>query len=305
MSAAAPSLPSVPATPLSTRNDLAAASVVLCAFGFTRPNADAFARTLYMTRSALFGGAALTWWKAAAAPITTTVPEGQDIDIFVPVPAVSNLKHYPIVPILRGYYTRVLETAGYHRQTGSEQRAEKAERRARGELAGNTDDLCYSATLHTRIQSVQNFYNPEINRKIQLVFCYMATVDEFLDHVDLDICRFTVRPAGGDDSEDLHVFPPPGAALETLAAIECGEMRLVNTRTSLLESTLSRVSKYYKRGYTLHGSIVCTHCKVPEERALTLSDALAYTQRKFLAAREAAAAAQSVVKKAPVLSVDE
>ena len=307
MSAASSSatLPSVPAALVAsldhTHGDLAGRDVVLGAFGLLR-HADAFATVLYNTKAALFGGVALTWRKAAYAPITTIVPEGQDIDIFVPVPTISNMPCYPIIPLLRGYYARVLEAAGYHRQTGAERHAEKEERRVRGELEAD-----YTATLPTRIQSVKNFYNPAINRKIQLVFCRTTSVDEFLEHTDLDICRFTVRPYGCN-SHDMHIVMPPGCTADSLAAMECGEMRLVNTRASLLASTLSRVSKYYNRGYTLQGSIACTHCGGAEERALTLSEALCYTQRKFLESREAAlaaAAAPKVVKKAPVLSEDE
>jgi hypothetical protein len=299
-----------------TFNTNAGGALVMKAFGL---DAWEFSSLLRTIGASIFGGAALTWWKAAQAPLSTTVPEDQDLDIFVPLPEMTD-RHYPICAIVSGYIEAFLAKSGYRRQTCAERFAELEKKRAAsgGTFVGVTDELSYSA-LSRHIRCIDNFICPRIGRKIQFVHVRAGmSLAQFNTRIDLDISRFVVSPndyygRDYDDDPALFLVRAPAFGAARLKAIGEGQMRLSDTRTSLKESTLARIRKYYGRGYTLYAPVCCSHCGHDDEHPFPLDHALAHAKKTFeaskaaLIAETAAATAAKKAKKVakPVLVVKE
>jgi hypothetical protein len=260
----------------------AAESVVLGAFGLAE-HASELARLFGLTQSMIAGGAALTWWKASMHPLTTTVPKGQDLDIWVRVPTIPR---YPIEEILLDLYANLLcNKAGYHRQTYAERREELRARRAAGEFGASSEDLMYAPAARY-IRQIQNFIHPTTGRKIQLILVSKDKVTDVLDTYDLDICRFSIRAQFSSASQSLDAElgcnPPPGATEAQLDDIYKGRMRLFNTKTNVKSSTLKRIEKYYGRGYHFVETVACptcSHCGGP--RKLTVGGAILFARQVF------------------------
>lgn len=269
-------------------NNDAGRSVVLGAFGLVE-HADDLARLFEITQSMIAGGAALTWWKASMHPLTTTVPKGQDLDIWVRVPLlVPQGPRYPIEEILLDLYANLLcNKAGYHRQTPSERYAEMRARRAAGEFGASSEDLMYSPAARF-IRQIQNFIHPTTGRKIQLILVQgKDSVTDVLDTYDLDICRFSIRHAFTRTPPikvTLVCNAPPGATEAQLDDMYNGRMRLFNTKTNVRTSTLTRIEKYYGRGFHFVESVACSTCShCGGARRLAVGEALTFARKIFAA----------------------
>ncbi len=193
---------------------------VLSAFGLASPTtADAFARALHVSNAVIFGGAALSWWHTEAPP------HKQDIDIACQ-PS-STAMH----PLIHALFDTLFRSAGYK------------------PLASSPRNRAYYNNRYSQIVQIHNWYHTELHRQIQLV---IRRPDAPPVHrmPDLDLCRLTVVPRINPlfDRVELRVEVPADLSPDRLAA---RHMRLYNLEGQIHDNLCSRLSKYYRRGYTL------------------------------------------------------
>lgn len=220
------------------------------------------ARALHATKAAIHGGAALSWY------LGTPAPPGQDIDIWCQ-PAEPILR-----PVIYALYDTIFRAAGYVPKD-----------RQRNPAAAEYYDV---APLH--IDAVHNWYNPTLKRKIQLILRTQgpdipaSPVAEF----DLDITMIRVAP---------HPADPATLCLQTQSTELCSRidrrvMRINCLRGQNLASNLSRVHKYYARGFafeTTESTCSCpcgaaTHTAIIPPRRLECVEAIKYVRNAWIAA---------------------
>ncbi len=219
-----------------------------------------FKRTMRATNAFISGSFALYWYLFQVVSAKTNFPEDSDMDIYIP--GVSEKWLYRHKQICLNAFDLLLEKSGYIRQP----------------VVGPS---FYESSL---IYSVVTYTNNRANfgRSIQLIFLiepclYGISKDyacEVTETFDLDICKFVV-------DSDLDVLVPMSFREMTEAEIKDRLGRKVmkqtlehQARSKTLDKCLSRLEKYYQRGFTVEVEHQCLTCKCPTvKKLLTLDEA--------------------------------
>jgi len=240
-----------------------ATNSVLPAFGLQDQEA-ALARAFRATNASIHGGAALSWY------LNTPPPPGQDIDIWCQ-PAEAILR-----PIIFALYDTIFRAAGY-----SPTRAAAYRNRSR-----------YYRASDIHIDAIHDWYNPVLERKIQLIF--RSTHDRLGFEIsatptggfDLDITSVQVAATALPTFDRLIVATLP---VDLADRIERRVMRIGNLTGQILRNNLNRVRKYYERGFAFEiteTTCSCTcgalhHTVVTPPRRLTIEEAIAFVRRQW------------------------
>lgn len=252
---------------INTMSTTAKTNSVLTAFNLHEQE-PALARAFRATNAAIHGGAALSWY------LNTPPPPGQDIDIWCQ-PAEAILR-----PIIYALFDTIFRAAGY--------------RPLRATYTGRNRSRYYRARdLH--IVAIHDWFNPVLDRKIQLIF--RATHDRKGFPVlatptggfDLDITSVQVAASIHPTSDCLTVSPPHADLADR---IERRVMRICNLTGQVLRNNLNRVRKYYERGFAFetmetHCSCTCGaihHTIVTPPRRLTIEEATTLVRKEWVAA---------------------
>lgn len=239
-----------------------ATNSVLPAFGLQDQEA-ALARAFRATNASIHGGAALSWY------LNTPPPPGQDIDIWCQ-PAEAILR-----PIIFALYDTIFRAAGYHPTRAAAYR--------------NRSRYYRAHDLH--IDAIHDWYNPVLERKIQLIFRSTH------DRLGFEI---SATPTGGFDLDITSVqvaatlptfdrLTVATLSVDLADRIERRVMRIDNLTGQILRNNLNRVRKYYERGFafeTTDTTCSCTcgaihHTVVTPPRRLTIEEATALVCKEW------------------------
>jgi len=244
---------------------------VLTAFSLTDQESP-LVRAFKATGAAIHGGAALSWY------LNAPPPPGQDIDIWCQ-PSEPILK-----PIIFALYDTIFRAAGYapYRPTHF--------RRPR--------NVSYYNISTAQIDIIYNWYNSNLGRKIQLIIrksrtrTGTAVPASPIEDFDLDITTLCVAPS--ILTERLMVYVP---STELARQIDRRVMNIKSLRGQQLRSNLSRIRKYYARGFAFESTEArCTcacgvvhHMLVTPPHRLSLNEAMADVRKQWLSANPLAA----------------
>lgn len=239
---------------------------VLTAFGLQDQEA-ALARAFLVTGSAIYGGAALSWY------LQQTPPPGQDIDIWC----------QPIEPILKpviiALFDTIFRSAGYLPLSSSS--------------LHSIDDYYNAPEIH--IDRIKNWYNTTLDRKIQLIF--RKTHDSAGNRVresptggfDLDITTICIESSVSCTTGVLKAVVP---SAELADRISRRVMTINNLTGQNLTNNIRRMRKYYDRGFafeTTEASCSCPcgavhHTAVIPARRLNHQEAFEHIRKAWAAA---------------------
>ena len=290
--------------------------MVLAAFGLLEQE-QAFGKALLSTNAFLAGGSALYWWMNNNSATPIPIPEGMDIDIWLPLPKMADQAEINrFHKIAHNYFESVFGVAGYVRQSPADHFAEVKKRWTLLTSAKPSNELCYTHSPMCKfISSIHNFLHPVLGRKIQIISVITPPEIEYYhvpkfitDTFDLDICKFVVAPtdfqtrvAGVIDFLDGPVDTTLSRAKLNFMVKEIVERRVMSLgdlRFSRVHNVLLRLEKYYARGFALEGvKPPCAHCGHADaaSRRLTLLEAQEFVKSKMGAFDfEAYSAAMSV-----------
>jgi hypothetical protein len=237
------------------------ASPVLITFGLQDQEA-ALTRALRVTNAAIHGGAALSWYT------NTEPPAGQDIDIWCqPVARILS-------PVIVALYDTIFRTVGYSPVPPSSRAARD-----------------YYGIRNLHIDAIHNWFNPTVNRKIQLILRSKdAPSADPTTEFDLDITTVKVSaPADTAAADRLLVTVP---STELAVRIRRRVMNINNLKGQHLQNNLRRIHKYYSRGFAFEStearcSCSCGavhHMTVTPPHRLSLKEAMDHVRKEWVAA---------------------
>ncbi len=289
MSAAADSSPT---TPIVFPNCVApdrskGAKAVLSAFGLQDHEA-VIAKALANTDAFIAGSSALYWYLNNISETPIAIPEGSDMDIWLPVcPPSDGISRVDCKPmyLALGYFECLLTPLGYKPQS-EEERYKEVQARRRLELKGEiTDEIRYHLSPSLRfIKSIHNFINTDLNRKIQIIVTEQrpGIRKEILNSFDFDICSMCVQAYRSKSPRLNVVFDPafvPQLGKPIPNTFHLGDVNKFSFLTVPL-----RLEKYYARGFVMELEKACTACGCDCKAApvkLTLDEAKAYVKVKM------------------------
>lgn len=234
---------------------------MLTAFGLQDQEA-ALARAFRVTGAAIHGGAALSWY------LNTDPPAGQDIDIW------CQPSERILSPLIHALYDTIFRAAGYAPEKPTTDKA----------------SYQYYGLRELHIDAIHNWFNPTVNRKIQLILrSSTAPSADPTTEFDLDITTVKVAPVRMNGADRLLVTVP---TTELAVQIRRRVMSIANLRGQILSNNLRRVYKYYSRGFAFEvteATCACAcgavhHTAVTPPRRLTLSEAFAHVRKAWVAA---------------------
>ncbi len=196
----------------------------------------------------------ITGFIAGSAPLNIFVGDdiwdNIDLDIFVPIPARKNnntsLKHYYYAyeELVLYKVNHILTNKGYT----------KCQREINQDASQNEEYIKFLTANSEYIKSVHT-YKRDDNVKIQIIFIYDQTIDEFLNTFDFDIVKFTL------ESRESQCGPilPISSELKLITdyvpnkdRIKSRIMTITNdSHVQLKHNLIKRAVKYALRGFTL------------------------------------------------------
>ena len=200
-------------------------------------------KVLEATHACIAGGSALS------AFMNTVIPEGTDIDIWLPTPVSPRdglLSTYPFEKAAVLLIENFLLASGYTRDL-------KAEMEARSNTSTDIEYLRpdedapngWKNRFVTTIRRIHRYKNGW-GQKIQIMECYNVSQEDVLSAFDFDVCQFFV-----DRHSSPELYVRHNHSAETIERIKSGIMTPVPNSEYCpgTKRTERRIEKYQARGF--------------------------------------------------------
>jgi hypothetical protein len=221
---------------------------------------DELKNILHFTNGFIAGGFALSAFlnnNIKTTLISTTLPNNQDIDIFIRIPYtyehmykhpwkyIFELGYLPFELLAKEYIINILKSKNY---TEDITPGVNDFHKIKNITTKDINEIEYkNCALSHFIKNIKTFINKDTKRKIQIIFLYDCKIEDFLETFDLNICRLAFMYSY--DKDDLVFYHNINKYLNEY------ELNLIKNKKMYIYMSLytpnlySRVIKYINRGF--------------------------------------------------------